>query len=68
MPNLDLTKPIQTRDGRMFKLFFVTGDTIFGHVITGDIASDYGWYRSGRFNHMHDHPLDLINVPEASDG
>lgn len=71
MPNLDFTKPIQTRDGRVVHDVHEIehglpecrhAKSLLGGYVDGQI---HLWYPWGSWHHEHEHPLDLINVPEA---
>ena len=69
---LDLTKPVQTRDGRKVRVLCTDmkseHDTVVGLVETGGIESTSTWQSDGRFfSNLGEDRLDLINVPGQFD-
>lgn len=68
MPKLDLTKPVQTRDGRPVRI--LATDLRSEYPVTG-IISHPGydevetWTLDGAFVSSDEHPDDLVNVPET---
>lgn len=67
---LDLTKPLQTRDGQTVKILHVKtledpSYPIYGLIIDADIVQQ--WTTCGQLyrNASEPHPLDLLNVPEV---
>ena len=66
MPKLDLTKPVQTRDGRPVRI--LATDLRSEYPVTG-IISHPGydevetWTLDGAFVSSDEHPDDLVNVP-----
>jgi hypothetical protein len=69
---LDLTKPIQTRDGRPARVLATDLNHSMGYSLTVAVGNRRGYEiteqypPSGRFNPDEDRPYDLINVPEKS--
>ena len=67
MPKLDLTKPVQTRDGRPVRI--LATDLRSEYPVTG-IISHPGydevetWTLDGAFVSSDEHPDDLVNVPD----
>jgi hypothetical protein len=63
-PVLDLTKPVQTRDGRPVEIKFVDeriGDEpVIGIIDNNRLGS---WSKDGRWSIMDEHEDDLVNVP-----
>ena len=61
---LDLTKPVQTRDGRPVEIKFVDeriGDEpVIGIIDNNRLGS---WSKDGRWSIMDEHEDDLVNVP-----
>ena len=68
MPKLDLTKPVQTRDGHPVRI--LATDLRSEYPVTG-IISHPGydevetWTLDGAFVSSDEHPDDLVNVPET---
>jgi|GEM_PF-6923178 len=70
--NLDLTKPLQTRDGRQVRILCV--DRAAPKCIVGLLVNDVRqqgehqrlltWYRSGAHSPRYQSPLDLVNTPQ----
>lgn len=69
MTKLDLTKPVQTRDGRTVRILCTDrkGEyPVVGLIILSNGQEISGsWNTCGRFNSLSDdeHDIDLINVP-----
>lgn len=66
MTKLDLTKPVQTRDG--YPVRILCTDRKSNRPLVGLVTEDScevvcSWPTSGRFYSDEYHPLDLINVP-----
>ena len=62
---LDLTKPVQTRDGVNVELINTRGREpypILGYI--GDSSTIVGWQSNGRRPSSHETTVDIINVPE----
>lgn len=69
MTKLDLTKPVQTRDGRSVRILcdnMKTDQPVVG-VVTNNDGREFvaQWDVSGKFYQRspHEGPIDLINVP-----
>jgi len=66
MTNLDLTKPVQTRDGHPVRILCTDRKNVYPVV---GLVTEYGdehvrsWPASGRFYADDPQGLDLINVP-----
>jgi hypothetical protein len=63
----DLTKPVQTRDGRPVRILCTDAPGPFPVVglINGEDLTGFRWTPSGRSNYgPHESPEDLANVPE----
>jgi hypothetical protein len=66
-PVLDLTRPLQTRDGRKARLLATDLKGPFPLLAALDYGSHEGfriYYSDGRLSSMHTSEYDLINVPE----
>ena len=66
MSKLDLTKPVQTREGDPVRILCT--DRQSNRPLVGLVTKDScevvrSWSTSGRFYSDEYHPLDLINVP-----
>ena len=69
MTKLDLTKPVQTRDGRPVRI--LANDMKTDQPVVGVVTNNDGreflaqWDVSGKFYQRspHEGPIDLINVP-----
>ena len=67
MTKLDLTKPVQTRDGRLVKIdrTDLKNEKPIAGVVTNNDGCEYvtQWFSSGRRYASCESALDLINVP-----
>lgn len=66
MTKLDLTKPVQTRDGCPVRILCTdrqSNQPLVGLVTEDNCEFVCSWPTSGRFHSDECHPLDLINVP-----
>ena len=64
VPPLDLTKPVQTRDGRKVRVLCTDGPgewPVLG-IVEGRIGVDK-WDTAGRFSFSSENPYDLVNPP-----
>jgi hypothetical protein len=69
---LDLTKPVQTRDGRKVRILCTDRLTMYTkHLCVHGLVTEHGgahefpetWSKEGRVLSLREHDLDLINVP-----
>ncbi len=67
MTKLDLTKPVQTRDGRPAKIdrTDLKNEKPIAGVVTNNDGCEYvtQWFSDGRFFKTSESALDIINVP-----
>lgn len=63
--NIDITKPVKTRDGRVVEI--ISDKCRSGHPLIGYIETStelHSWSPDGRFTESRDHLLDLVQ-PEV---
>jgi hypothetical protein len=70
---LDLTKPVQTRDGRKVTIYTTEHNSQTGYSIVGAILDENGsatlrqWRADGLYSPVNS-PNDLVNVPTKRSG
>jgi len=66
---IDLTKPVQTRDGRKVRVLCtdMKSETPIVGVVTQPAGKEEAcwWYADGRYSLTPGHSADLINVPDT---
>lgn len=68
MPKLDLTKPVQTRDGhpvRILEIGLRSEYPVVGIISRPGYDEVETWTLDGAFVSSDEHPDDLVNVPET---
>lgn len=70
---LDVTRPVQTRDGRKVRLFetnLKNRNTRLAGIITMQDGEEFvaAWRADGRATNVREDPIDLVNGPQKRQG